>query len=82
MKSEPNEELKELTTSTSSGDTKVEKRISVEEIENGYLVIETKEWKDKKEGYKYESKKYYSEKNPLSADMQMMKSIKKNLPGT
>ena len=82
MENEAKEEIKEMRTSTGAGDNKVEKSISVEKIENGYLVIESKEWKDKKEGYKYETKKYFSEKNPLSANAQMIKSIKKNLPGT
>jgi hypothetical protein len=39
--------------------------ITVEQIENGFLITKNKEWKDKKSEWHYECKKYYSEKNPL-----------------
>lgn len=76
------EEINELKSYTGEGKNKIEKRISVEQIENGFIISESKEWQDEKKGYQYECKKYYSEKNPLSASNQMMTSIKKNLPGT
>lgn len=84
MKDSPKEEveIKEIKSYTGQGKNRIEKRISVEEIENGFIVSESKEWQDEKKGYQYECKKYYSEKNPLSASNQMMSSIKKNLPGT
>ncbi len=84
MKDSPKEEveIKEIKSYTGQGKNRIDKRISVEEIENGFIVSESKEWQDEKKGYQYECKKYYSEKNPLSASNQMMNSIKKNLPGT
>lgn len=84
MKDSPKEEveIKEIKSYTGQGKNRIDKKISVEEIENGFIVSESKEWQDKKKGYQYECKKYYSEKNPLSASNQMMSSIKKNLPGT
>ena len=53
---------KRLTVSKSDGDKDV--RITVEEIENGYLITRNKDWKDGDE-WKYETKKYYSKENPL-----------------
>lgn len=84
MKDSPKEEveIKEIKSYTGQGKNRIDKKISVEEIENGFIVSESKEWQDEKKGYQYECKKYYSEKNPLSASNQMMSSIKKNLPGT
>lgn len=84
MKDSPKEEveIKEIKSYTGQGKNRIDKKISVEEIENGFIVSESKEWQDEKKGYQYECKKYYSEKNPLSANNQMMSSIKKNLPGT
>jgi len=42
----------------------VKTRTEVEEIENGYLIIRHKEWDDEK-GWHHESKKFFSEDNPL-----------------
>jgi len=46
---------------------KEKKRIDtrVEEIENGFLIVRDYEWQDPKLGYQYETKKFFSEKNPL-----------------
>ena len=56
------EEIKQIVTSTGEGDNAVEKRMSVEEIENGYIVTETKQYTTKKGELKFDSKKYFSEK--------------------
>jgi len=44
--------------------------ITVEPIENGFIIVVSKEWEDKikKDGlgrWRYETKKYYSKTNPL-----------------
>lgn len=47
--------------------------ISVEEIENGFLVsknIEVKYEKDKRTEYSYHTKKYFSKENPLDIDLE------------
>lgn len=47
--------------------------ISVEEIENGFLVcksIELKYEHDKRTDYSYNTKKYFSKENPLEIDME------------
>ena len=43
---------------------KVEKRVSVEEIENGFLITQYKEWEDNK-GWHSEQKKFYSKEDPF-----------------
>jgi len=48
--------------------TKVDKKsvtIEVEKITNGFLIIERSEWQDPKKGYQYQTKKTFSESNPL-----------------
>lgn len=42
-----------------------EVRTTVEEIENGFLIIRESNWQDVKTGYQYETKKYFSKVNPL-----------------
>ena len=44
--------------------SKVEKRVTVEEIENGYIIIYSKEWEDK-DGWHNEQKKVFSEEDPF-----------------
>lgn len=46
--------------------------ITVEEIENGFLVCKSTEMKyevDKRTDYSYNTKKYFSKENPLDLDM-------------
>jgi hypothetical protein len=47
-----------------------EVRISVEEIENGYLVTQNIEWNDPKKGWQYKTKKIFSASNPLEFNME------------
>ena len=78
-KKEEAAELKGVSSTEGKGDNKVEKTIRVEEIENGFIVVEEKNWNDKKKGYQYETKKFFSEKNPLSEQNKLISAIKKNL---
>ena len=59
-------ELKGVSSKTKTGK---EKRVSVEEIENGYLVVQNIEWKETmKDGHtewKYDTKRWFSKTNPL-----------------
>lgn len=41
-------------------------RISIEEIENGFLIRKSTEWNDPKKGWQYESKTWFSKENPLA----------------
>ncbi len=77
------EEVRSIRTSSGEGDKKIEKTISVEEIENGFIISESKEWRDKKE-YKYETKKYYSKINPIGSDTvnKLKNAMIKNMPGS
>jgi len=43
-------------------------RISVEEIENGFLITKNTEWHDKKNGYQWKTEKFFSSENPLDFD--------------
>lgn len=46
--------------------------ITVEEIENGFLICKSTEMKyeyDKRTDYSYNTKKYFSQENPLEIDM-------------
>lgn len=58
-------ELKSMSKSSKTKKSNVEKRVTVEEIENGFLVVMSKEWHDPKKGYQYETKKYYSKEDPF-----------------
>lgn len=47
--------------------------ITVEEIENGFLIIKSTEIKyqyDKRTDWSYHTKKYFSKENPLEIDME------------
>lgn len=47
--------------------------ITVEEIENGFLIIKSTEIKyqyDKRNDWSYHTKKYFSKENPLEIDME------------
>lgn len=50
---------------------------SVEKIENGFLVTENCEWQSK-DGYKYETKKYFSDVNPFDEEIMDRFEIIKN----
>lgn len=43
----------------------VDKEVRVEQVENGYIITIEKSWRDKKEGYQSECKKYISKDNPF-----------------
>lgn len=43
----------------------VDKEVRVEQVENGYIIIIEKSWRDKKEDYQCETKKYISKDNPF-----------------
>ena len=54
------------------------KEITVEEVENGYLVRVTREGQNEDGEWEYREKKYISEDNPIEDDeqeMSMMESI-------
>ena len=59
--------------SVSSKELKDEKktRVEVEEIQNGFLIVRNTEWEDKK-GYHYDTKKYFSETNPLDDSVKSL----------
>lgn len=76
------EELKSVTSSEGTGKNKIEKRISVEEISNGYIITESKEYQDKKGDWKYETTKVYSKTNPLAEATSLKTLLKKSLPGS
>jgi len=40
-------------------------RVSVEEIENGFLVTKNMEWNDPKKGWQHKTKRVFSATNPL-----------------
>jgi hypothetical protein len=43
----------------------VNKSVNVEEVENGFIITVEKDWRDKKDGYQSECKKYISKDNPF-----------------
>lgn len=43
----------------------VDKEVRVEQVENGYIITIDKSWRDKKDGYQCETKKYISKDNPF-----------------
>lgn len=43
----------------------VDKSVDVQEVENGFIITIDKSWKDKKDQYQYETKKYISTTNPF-----------------
>ena len=76
------ESIKAVSTTSGKGDKKVEKRISVEEISNGFIITENKDFKDAKGNWQYETTKAYSKTNPLADSKLSLKNIiKGNMPG-
>lgn len=61
--------LNSVSLSSGSGDNKVEKRINVEAIENGFLICKTTEGRVKGD-WKYETKKWFSATNPLEINTE------------
>jgi hypothetical protein len=53
------------TTSKKVNKDNIDKEVRVEQVENGYIITIEKSWKDKKEGYQCETKKYISKDNPF-----------------
>lgn len=47
--------------------------IEVEQIENGYLVTKSRDYRDKNGNYMYEVKKAFSKTNPLEAEAAITK---------
>jgi hypothetical protein len=43
----------------------VSKTVRVDEVDNGFIVTVEKSWKDKKNGYQYEEKRYITKDNPF-----------------
>ena len=58
-------EVTKLITKKGKDKGNIEIRVSVEEIENGFIIVKNKEWRDPKDGYKYETKKWFSDTDPL-----------------
>jgi len=56
--------LKSITKKSKTKKSKIEKRVIVEEIENGFLVVQSKEWQDDK-GWHHEEKKFFSKDDPF-----------------
>ncbi len=50
---------------TKKGKDKKEERVSVEEIENGFLITKSIQHENKKGEWKFDTKKWYSKTNPL-----------------
>ena len=76
------EKIVAVTSKEGEGKSKITRRTEVEEIENGFLITESKEWTDPKEGWQHENKKYFSKVNPLTVKKDLKSVIKKNLPGS
>lgn len=57
--------LNSVSFASGSENNRVETRVNVEQIENGFLIIKSREGKDKKGNWFYETKKWFSPENPL-----------------
>lgn len=49
----------------------VNKTVNVEEVENGFIITINKDWRDKKDSYQYETKKYISTTNPFGENKEV-----------
>jgi hypothetical protein len=56
-----------------------EVRVSVREIENGWIISTSTEYKDSKGQWQYETKEEYSKENPLDPKMMNIDIIKQAL---
>lgn len=68
-----------LTSVTQKGKDGKEVRVSVRQIENGWIVSTNTEYKDSKGQWQYETKEEYSEKNPLDPKTMNIDIIKQAL---
>ena len=77
------EEIKSVSLTEGKDKKKIEKTIRVEEITNGFIITEDKNFYDKKGEYKYETVKVFSKTNPLAESTDnLSKVLKKNMPGS
>lgn len=67
--------LKSVSKSDSTGIEKPEIRVSVEKIENGFIIVKTTEGRDKKGNWQYETKKWYSESDPFEVTDKSLAEI-------
>jgi len=75
--------IKSVSTTAGKDKNKVEKRISIEEISNGFIITESKDYQDAKGNYKYSTTKVYSKTNPLAkVEIDLGSLMKKNMPGS
>jgi len=51
------------------------KNITIEKIANGYLIIQSKDYKNKKGEWKYETIKTYSKEDPLKTKEEETESL-------
>jgi len=63
-----------------NGDSEI--RFTIESIENGFVVTRNENKKDKKGNYVYESKKYFTEINPIAESADNMYKIIEAALGT
>lgn len=68
-----------LTSVTQKGKDGKEVRVSVRQIENGWIISTNTEYKDSKGQWQYETKEEYSEKNPLDPKTMNIDIIKQAL---
>ena len=68
--------VKSITTKNKDGK---EVRVSVRQIENGWIVSTNTEWKDSKGQWQFETKEEYSKDNPLDPKMMNIDIIKQAL---
>ena len=67
------EKVKSISSKVKKSDK--ETTVSIEEIENGFLIIRSTNWNDEKKGYQYETKKYFSKDNPLDSTDKPLSDI-------
>lgn len=58
--------LQSVSFSKGDGKNKLETRVRVEEIKNGFLVIKNTEGRNAKGDWEYNEEKWYSDSNPLA----------------
>lgn len=68
-----------LASVTQKGKDGKEVRVSVRQIENGWIVSTSSEYKDSKGQWQYETKEEYSKENPLDPKMMNINIIKQAL---
>ena len=53
------------TLNSNKKEKELERRVTVRTIENGFIIQRTREYKDKKGHYQYETKEFYSKDDPF-----------------